>query len=190
MRQPEWPDDADTPLRLCYTGPSPTRERQQAIERRFALEIVCGYALSESPYGLIWPRGSRPFGTLVAEAAVIGVPSDLSEQDVKAFVVAAAGRQLDVADVDAHLRRLTRYKVPRYYYEVVTPAHWRPASPVACPWAVRAPAVPSSSTSASPRDVRGVVLIARTVGLVAHLAEEADRPIGMPLWLEVERRSR
>ena len=37
--------------------------------------------------------------------------------------------------------------------------------------------------------VRGFVLIARTAGLVAHLAEEAEQPIGMPLWLEVERRS-
>ena len=52
MRQPERADDADTPLRLCYTGPSPTRERQEEIEARFGLEIVCGYALSETPYGL------------------------------------------------------------------------------------------------------------------------------------------
>ncbi len=64
MRQPEREDDADNPLRLCYTGPSPTKRRQLEIERRFALEIVCGYALSESPYALIWKRGSRPFGTL------------------------------------------------------------------------------------------------------------------------------
>ena len=64
MRQPERVDDADTTLRLCYTGPAPTRERQEEIERRFGLQIVCGYALSESPYGLIWPHGSRPFGTL------------------------------------------------------------------------------------------------------------------------------
>jgi citrate synthase len=35
-----------------------------------------------------------------------------------------------------------------------------------------------------------VVLIARTAGLVAHLAEEAERPLGMPLWQEVERRAR
>ncbi len=219
MRQPERPDDADNPLRLCYTGPSPERERQEAIERRFGLEIVCGYALSESPYGLIWPHGMRPFGTLgaarqhpelghvndarvrdadadgvgelelrnpaimrgyyempdetaavlvdgwlrtgdlvrdngdgtftfvgrrkevirrrgenlspveveaaaerhpdVQEAAVIGVPSDLSEEDVKAFVVAVDGHRVDVTDLDAHLRaQLTRYKVPRYY-EVV-----------------------------------------------------------------------
>ena len=40
-----------------------------------------------------------------------------------------------------------------------------------------------------PEAVRGVVLIARTAGLVAHLVEEASRPVGMPLWLEVERRS-
>jgi citrate synthase len=41
----------------------------------------------------------------------------------------------------------------------------------------------------APDDVRGVVLVARTVGLVAHLAEEAREPIGMPLWREVERRA-
>jgi citrate synthase len=40
-----------------------------------------------------------------------------------------------------------------------------------------------------PEGVRGVVLIARTAGLVAHLVEEASRPIGMPLWLEVEHRA-
>jgi crotonobetaine/carnitine-CoA ligase len=66
MRQPTRPDDADTPLRLCYTGPAPQQERQLEIERRFGLKIVVGYALSESPYGLIWPRGTRPYGTLGA----------------------------------------------------------------------------------------------------------------------------
>lgn len=224
MRQPERPDDADNPLRLCYTGPSPERERQEAIERRFGIEVVCGYALSESPYGLIWPHGTRPFSTLgaarqhpelghlndarvrepdangvgelelrnpaimrgyygmpdetaavlvdgwlrtgdlvrdngdgtytfvgrrkevirrrgenlspteveaaalrhpdVAEVAVIGVPSDLSEEDVKAFVVPVDGRQVDVAALDAHLRaHLTRYKVPRFYEVVADLPH-------------------------------------------------------------------
>jgi carnitine-CoA ligase len=66
MSQPERPDDADNPLRLCYTGPSPTRARQLEIEQRFGLEIVCGYGLSESPYALIWPHGERPYGTLGA----------------------------------------------------------------------------------------------------------------------------
>jgi carnitine-CoA ligase len=64
MRQPERSDDADNPLRLCYTGPSPPKDRQLEIEERFGLQIICGYALSESPYGLIWRRGTRPFGTL------------------------------------------------------------------------------------------------------------------------------
>jgi carnitine-CoA ligase len=66
MRQPERPDDADNPLRLCYAGPAPERERQEQIEQRFGLRIVVGYAMSESPYGLIWPRGQRPYGTLGA----------------------------------------------------------------------------------------------------------------------------
>ncbi len=224
MRQPERPDDADTPLRLCYTGPSPARERQEEIEARFGLEIVCGYALSESPYGLIWPRGARPYGALgvarqhptlgrvnearvhaadesgvgelelrnptimrgyfempeetadvivdgwlrtgdlvhedgdglftfvgrrkevirrrgenlspteveaaaethpaVAEAAVVGVPSDLSEEEVKAFLIPAAGATIDLDDLDAHLRReLTRFKVPRYYEVVAELPH-------------------------------------------------------------------
>ena len=64
MRQPVRPDDAETDLRLCYTGPSPTREWQEAFEERFGLRVVCGYAMSESPYGLIWRHGERPFGTL------------------------------------------------------------------------------------------------------------------------------
>ena len=220
MRQPERSDDADNPLRICYTGPSPERRRQEEIERRFGLEIVCGYALSETPYGLIWPRGTRPFGTLgaarqhptlghinearvrdvdaggigelelrnpaimrgyyempdetaavlvdgwlrtgdlvtpnedgtftfigrkkevirrrgenlspteveavleqhddVAEAAVIGVASDLSEEDVKAFVVPRDNRSIDIATLDAFARsQLARFKVPRYY-EVVS----------------------------------------------------------------------
>jgi crotonobetaine/carnitine-CoA ligase len=224
MRQPQRPDDAATPLRLAYTGPSPTRERQEEIEARFGLRIVCGYAMSESPYGLIWPRGQRPFGTLgalrqhptmgtvnsgrvvdaegkdvgvgqvgelllrnpvvtpgywqmpeetaaaivdgwlhtgdlvtvdadgyytfvsrkkevlrrrgqnlspaeveeallahpdVMECAVVGVASELSEEDVKAFVVAAPGRQLDFGQLRAFAaRRLTAFKVPRYWQAV------------------------------------------------------------------------
>ena len=180
---------------------------------------MCGYALSETPYGLIWPHGARPYATLgsvrqhpelghvndarvmvqgrvaapgqvgelklrnpaimrgyydmpaqsaevlvdgwfrtgdlvvddgtgtytfvgrqkhvirrrgeilspleveaaleahpaVAEAAVIGVPSELSEQDVKAFVVPVPGRQVDSAELHAFAGgRLARFKVPRY----------------------------------------------------------------------------
>jgi carnitine-CoA ligase len=226
MRQPERPDDGDNPLRLCYTGPSPTEARQLDMERRFGLRIVCGYAMSESPLGLIWQHGTRPFGTLgsprqhptlgtvnearvihdgqpvaageigelqlrnpavmkgywgmpeetsrvmladgwlrtgdlvvdngdgtytfvgrekevirrrgenvapaeieevlmshpdVVEAAVIGVPSELSEEEIKAFVVA------DRADLVAIRRHaaasLTRFKVPRYIEAVAELPH-------------------------------------------------------------------
>ncbi|MGH2697835.1 MAG: AMP-binding protein [Actinomycetota bacterium] len=219
MRQPERDDDADNPLRLCYTGPSPARDRHLAIERRFELEIVCGYALSESPYGLIWRKGTRPYETLgsarqhpsmgeinqarvieeerevgvgevgelelknpavmvgyygmpdetnkvlsdgwlrtgdlvrvnddgtftfvgrrkelirrrgenlaplevetaleahayVDEAAVIGVPSELSEEEVKAFVVLTNGASVSPAELRAFAaERLAPFKVPRY----------------------------------------------------------------------------
>ena len=221
MRQPERPDDADTPLRLCYTGPSPTQQRQEEIEARLGLRIVCGYAMSESAYGLIWPRGRRPYGTLgglrqhptlgvvnhgrvvgdddadvpvgevgemllrnpvvtpgywqmpdetavaivdgwlhtgdlvtedgdgmytfvarkkevlrrrgqnlspaeveeaiashpdVLECAVVGVPSELSEEDIKAFVVLVPGRRVDFAALQAWAaERLTAFKVPRFW---------------------------------------------------------------------------
>ena len=220
MRQPECDDDADNPLRLCYTGPSPARERQLEIERRFGIEIVCGYALSETPYALIWRKGTRPFGTLgsprqhptlgeinrarvmdegrevspgeegelelsnpavmrgyfdmpeetsavlsdgwlrtgdlvrvnsdgtytfvarkkevirrrgenlspleveavledhpaVVEAAVVGVPSELTEEDVKAFVVLDEGASVSLANLRDHAgAALAAYKVPRYF---------------------------------------------------------------------------
>ena len=55
----------------------------------------------------------------VAEVAVIGVESDLSEQDVKAFVVPASGSTVDPVELQAHAaERLSRFKVPRWW-EVV-----------------------------------------------------------------------
>ena len=235
MRQPERSDDADNPLRLCYTGPSPSKERQLEIERRFGLEIVCGYALSETPYGLVWRKGTRPFGTLgtprqhptlgevnearvlddgrsvgigeigelqlknpavmlgyygmpeetkrvladgwlrtgdlvrvnedgtftfvgrkkelirrrgenvspmevemaleahpaVAEAAVVGVPSELSEEEVKAFVVFVEGAVVALAELrDFAAGRLAPFKVPRYL-EVVQELPHTPTGRVA-----------------------------------------------------------
>ncbi len=224
MRQPPRPDDADTDLRLCYTGPSPAREWQEAFEARFGLRVVCGYAMSESPYGLIWRHGTRPFGTLgsarqhptlgtvnevrvvddqgtdlgpgqtgelllrnptvtpgywkmpgetastvvdgwmhsgdlvtanadetytfvsrkkevlrrrgqnlspleveeaiathpdVLEAAVVGVPSELTEDEVKAFVVPVPGGSLDFEAIRAWTaERLSAFKVPRFWQAV------------------------------------------------------------------------
>lgn len=221
MRQPVRPDDGETDLRLCYTGPSPAREWQEEFEHRFRLRVVCGYALSESPYGLIWRHGERPFGTLgsprqhptlgtvnearvvdddgrdvatdevgelllrnptvtpgywqmpeetkaavvdgwlhtgdlvtadvdgtytfvsrvkevlrrrglnlspteveeaiathpdVLEVAVVAVPSELTEDEVKAFVVAAPDRSLDFEQLRAWTAaRLSAFKVPRFW---------------------------------------------------------------------------
>jgi crotonobetaine/carnitine-CoA ligase len=228
MAQPPRPDDADNPIRLCYTGPSPTRERHLEIEARFGFEITCGYALSETPYGLVWRHDTRPYGTLgsprqhptlghvndarvrvdgrpagpgevgelelrnpaimrgyyempdqtaavladgwlrtgdlvrdngddtytfvgrqkevirrrgenlspteveaalerhpaVAEAAVVGVPSPLSEEDVKAFVVPRRGAGVDLDELHTFaLGELTRFKVPRYYEVVESLPH-------------------------------------------------------------------
>ncbi len=36
-----------------------------------------------------------------------------------------------------------------------------------------------------PTSVRGFALIARTAGLVAHLAEEAEKPLGPSLWRDI-----
>ena len=109
MRAPERPDDADNPVRLCYTGPAPPRERHEQIERRFGLRIVCGYALSESPYGLIWPHGSRPFGTL-------GAPRQHPRLGIvnQARAVTEDGREAAPGEVgELHLRNPT-----------LTPGYW------------------------------------------------------------------
>jgi crotonobetaine/carnitine-CoA ligase len=46
---------------------------------------------------------------------VIAVPSDLSEDDVKAFVVAAPGTVVDVSALHSFAAgELARYKVPRF----------------------------------------------------------------------------
>ncbi|MDP9220079.1 MAG: AMP-binding protein [Actinomycetota bacterium] len=83
MRQPVSPADAETDLRLCYTGPSPAQEWQEAFEQRFGLRVVCGYAMSESPYGLIWRHGTRPFGTLgsVRQHPTLGVVNEARAVD-------------------------------------------------------------------------------------------------------------
>jgi citrate synthase len=39
-----------------------------------------------------------------------------------------------------------------------------------------------------PEAARGFALLARTAGLIGHLAEEAEQPLGMPLYREIDRR--
>jgi crotonobetaine/carnitine-CoA ligase len=109
MRQPERADDADTDLRLCYTGPSPARDWQEAFERRFGLRVICGYALSESPYGLVWRHGTRPFGTLgsARQHPTLGMVNE-------ARVVDDDGRELEAGQTGELLLR----------NPVVTPGYW------------------------------------------------------------------
>jgi carnitine-CoA ligase len=47
-------------LRICYSAPAPSRERHQEIEKRFGFKLVIGYALSETPFGLIVPVDEPP----------------------------------------------------------------------------------------------------------------------------------
>ena len=55
----------------------------------------------------------------VLESAVVGVPSDLSEEEIKAFVVPAPGRTLDFAQLrDWTAGRLAAYKVPRFWQQL------------------------------------------------------------------------
>jgi carnitine-CoA ligase len=52
----------------------------------------------------------------VLECAVVGVPSELSEDEVKAFIVPAAGAGVDFTELRAFAAaRLAAYKVPRYW---------------------------------------------------------------------------
>ena len=55
----------------------------------------------------------------VLEAAVVGVPSELSEEEIKAFVVPAPGADLDFAALRAYAATLlASFKVPRYWQAV------------------------------------------------------------------------
>ncbi len=111
MRQPRRDDDADNPLRRCYTGPTPERDRQLEIEERFGIEIVCGYGLSESPYALMWRRGERPYGTLGS----VRQHPELGEVN-EARVVDGGG--VEVGDGEIGELELRNPAIMRGYYEM------------------------------------------------------------------------
>ncbi|MGN6795013.1 MAG: AMP-binding protein, partial [Streptosporangiaceae bacterium] len=119
MRQPERPDDADNPLRLCYAGPAPDKERHLQIERRFGIKIVVGYAMSESPYGLIWRHGTRPYGTLgsVRQHPYLGTINEakvVAPADASGDAAAPSGAALAAGDTGEILLR----------NPVITPGYW------------------------------------------------------------------
>ncbi|HEY8533405.1 MAG TPA: long-chain fatty acid--CoA ligase, partial [Micromonospora sp.] len=52
----------------------------------------------------------------VAEAAVIGTPSEKWGEEVTAYIVLAPGAEFDVAALEEHCRRsLAGYKIPRQW---------------------------------------------------------------------------
>ena len=95
---------------------------------RFGLRIVVGYAMSESPYGLIWPRGSRPYGTLgtvrqhpelgiVNEARVVGETGGCSARRDRRARAAQSGADAGLlghagGDGRGDRRRLAAYRRP------------------------------------------------------------------------------
>lgn len=55
----------------------------------------------------------------VMESAVIGVPSELTDEELLVFIVARDGAELDFAGIgDWAAERLARFKVPRYYRQI------------------------------------------------------------------------
>jgi crotonobetaine/carnitine-CoA ligase len=65
LQAPRGDDDGRHDARICFGGPTPPRERHLEFERRFGVTLTSGYALSESPYGMIWPRDEpAPYGSV------------------------------------------------------------------------------------------------------------------------------
>jgi crotonobetaine/carnitine-CoA ligase len=65
MKQTARPNDADNPVRLCYTALALNEAEHRAFEERFGLKLMVGYGLSESTFGTITPLGEPfPFGTM------------------------------------------------------------------------------------------------------------------------------
>jgi crotonobetaine/carnitine-CoA ligase len=64
-KAPPGPQDRAHQVRIMFGGPTPDRERHLAFERRFGLTLTSGYALSECPYGTVWPRDEpAPYGSI------------------------------------------------------------------------------------------------------------------------------
>lgn len=60
MSGPPSPAERQHSIRRCYSGPAPRADRHREIEERFGFQLVVGYALSESPYGLVVPIDRPP----------------------------------------------------------------------------------------------------------------------------------
>lgn len=101
LAQPETPSDNDNPVRLCYLAPALGPERNAEFCRRFGLDIVVGYGMSESPFGTIWPRGrTAPPDSI----GLLRQHPDLGQIN-EARVVRADGSDVDTGEVGELLLR-------------------------------------------------------------------------------------
>ena len=65
LRQPVRSDDRDNPVRVVYSAPAMPDEIQNQFEARFDVQVVTGYGMSESPFGMISPlNGGSPSGAM------------------------------------------------------------------------------------------------------------------------------
>jgi citrate synthase len=134
-------------------------------------------------------------------AAILGDPAaDAAERAVRASI--SAGRRIPGLGHPVH--RVEDPRTPRLYAiaaeaEIPTP-HLAMLQAVADAHEVatgkRLPINGAGAAGAAfadlgfpPEIVRGFALLARTAGIVGHLAEEMTDPIGRQLWLDVEHRA-
>lgn len=96
------------------TGDIVTSDEQgflQVVDRKKDMILVSGFNVYPNEIEDVIVRHSD-----VAEAAAVGVPSEMSGEAVKVFVVRRPGSTLDTEALIAHCRRyLTGYKVPRLF---------------------------------------------------------------------------
>jgi len=157
-------------------------------------------------------QGAVAAGLLGAGSVLLGPAGDTavfladavaSHRSAAEAVAARRGAGLRVPGLGHPVHRVEDPRTPRLYAlaeeEGVLGPHMRLLQDVANAYAEasgrRLPINGAGAAGAAlvdigipPTSVRGVVLVARTAGLVAHLTEEAETPMGMSLWHEAEGR--
>jgi crotonobetaine/carnitine-CoA ligase len=95
MSRPPSEAEGRNRVRICYSAPAPSAERHRQIEERFGFRLAIGYALSESPYGMIVPV-DRP---VVPES--MGVPRQHPTLGIvnRARLIDADGHEVDAGQV-------------------------------------------------------------------------------------------
>lgn len=181
--------------RLTYTG------APEAVQGAVAAGLLGAGSV------LLGPAGDTALflsGALVAAGAGPDAEDAALRQVAKAAVGERRGAGLRVPGLGHPVHRVEDPRTPRVYElaeeEGVLGPHLRLLRQVAAVQAeLSGRHLPINGAGAAgaaladcglpPGSVRGFVLIGRVAGLVAHLVEEAEHPVGAKLWLEADRRS-